>query len=69
MAKKTARPSQEIQDEINAYKQLLSNTDYQAIKHSEGEISDADYEEMKELRKSYRERINELEEELAAADE
>ena len=69
MAKKTARPSQEIQGEINAYKQLLSNTDYQAIKHSEGEISDADYEEMKELRKSYRERINELEEELATADE
>ncbi len=69
MAKKTTRPSQEIQGEINAYKQLLSNTDYQAIKHSEGEISDADYEEMKELRKGYREHINELEEELAAADE
>ena len=69
MAKKAARPSQEIQGEINAYKQLLSNTDYQAIKHSEGEISDADYEEMKELRRSYREHINELEEDLAAADE
>lgn len=63
------RSTEEIQGEINAYKQLLSNTDYQAIKHSEGEISDADYEEMKELRKSYREHINELDEELAAADE
>lgn len=65
MAKK--RSTEEIQGEINAYKQLLANTDYQAIKHSEGEISDADYEEMKELRRSYRERINELEEELDAA--
>lgn len=66
MAKK--RSTEEIQGKINAYKQLLANTDYQAIKHSEGEISDADYEEMKELRRSYRERINELEEELDAAD-
>jgi len=68
MAKKETRDKQEIQGEINAYKQLLANTDYQAIKHSEGEISDTDYEEMKELRRNYRERINELEEELGAAD-
>lgn len=69
MAKKESRTSQEIQGEINAYKQLLANTDYQAIKHSEGKISDADYEEMKDIRKGYRERINELEEELASAEE
>lgn len=67
MAKKK-RSTEEIQGEINAYKQLLSNTDYQAIKHSEGEISDEDYAEMKELRAGYRETINELEEELAKAE-
>ena len=33
----------EIQGEINALKQLLSNSDYQAIKHSEGEMSEEKY--------------------------
>ena len=63
MAKKK-REAQEIQGEINAYKQLLANTDYQAIKHSEGVISDEDYEAMKEERESYRAAINDLEAEL-----
>ena len=56
--------AKDIQGEINALKQLLTNTDYIAIKHSEGEISDADYEETRDLRRSYRERINELEGEI-----
>lgn len=59
----------EIQGEINALKQLLTNTDYQAIKHSEGEISDADYAETKAKRHNWRERINELEKELDGLDE
>lgn len=65
MAKKRKR--QEIQGEINAYKQLLTNSDYKAIKHSEGEISDEDYAETRTLRAGYRTRINELEEELEGA--
>lgn len=52
---------EENQGEINALKQLLTNTDYQAIKHSEGEISEEDYAPIREQRQAWRERINELE--------
>lgn len=51
----------EIQGEINALKQLLSNSDYQAIKHSEGEMTDEEYAPIREKRQRWRERINELE--------
>ena len=54
----------EIQGEINALKQLLTNSDYQAIKHSEGEISEEDYATIREKRQRWRERINELEAQL-----
>ena len=47
--------------EINALKQLLSATDYQAIKHSEGEISDEEYASIRDKRRAWRNRINELE--------
>lgn len=51
----------EIQGEINALKQLLSNSDYQAIKHSEGEMTDKEYAPIREKRQRWRKRINELE--------
>lgn len=54
----------EIQGEINALKQLLSNSDYQAIKHSEGEMSDDEYAPIREKRQGWRVRINELEKQL-----
>lgn len=53
-----------IEGEINALKQLLANTDYKALKHADGVISDEEYAETLELRKSYREKINKYEEEL-----
>ena len=53
-----------ITGEINAYKQLLTNTDYKALKHADGVLSDEEYTETLELRKSYREKINMYEEEL-----
>ncbi|MBQ9349335.1 MAG: hypothetical protein IJT94_18690 [Oscillibacter sp.] len=56
--------------EINALKQLLAQTDWQAIKHSEGEISEDDYTPIREKRQRWRDRINELEaalEEIQAA--
>ena len=53
-----------ITGEINAYKQLLINTDYKALKHADGVLSDEEYAETLELRKSYREKINMYEEEL-----
>ena len=69
MAKKATteqKDEQVIQGEINAYKILLEDTDYMAIKHSEGEISDADYEPIREQRAAWRASINELEKELEA---
>ena len=53
-----------ITGEINAYKQLLINTDYKALKHADGVLSDEEYAETLELRESYREKINMYEEEL-----
>lgn len=49
-----------IQSEISALKQLLANSDYQALKHADGELSDEEYAEMKEKRQQWRDRINEL---------
>lgn len=54
----------EIQGEINALKQLLTNSDYQAIKHSEGEMTDEEFAPILAKRKAWRARINELEEQL-----
>jgi NAD-dependent DNA ligase len=51
---------EEIQSEISALKQLLANSDYQALKHADGELSDDEYAEMKEKRQQWRDRINEL---------
>lgn len=58
----------EIQGEINALKQLLSNTDYEAIKYAEGQISKTEYAELKAKRQSWRDRINELEIQLEIAE-
>ena len=52
---------EEIIGEINAMKQLLSNTDYMAIKYAEGEISAEDYAETKANRQHWRDVINKLE--------
>ncbi|MDE7329968.1 MAG: hypothetical protein K2N30_02570 [Clostridia bacterium] len=48
--------------EIAEMKSKLMQTDYQAIKFAEGEMSEAEYAEVKEKRRAWRERINELEE-------
>lgn len=47
--------------EIQQLKKQLSDTDYKAIKYAEGQISEEDYASVRELRQSYRDRINELE--------
>ena len=46
---------------INELKVLLKETDYKAIKYAEGFISEADYFPIKQVRQSYRNKINELE--------
>lgn len=55
-----------IQGEINALKQLLANSDYKAIKHSEGEMSEEEFAPVREQRQAWRVRINELEEQMEA---
>lgn len=46
---------------IAELKALLQATDYQAIKYAEGFISEVDYASIKQVRQSYRNKINELE--------
>ena len=47
--------------EIKQLKDKLRETDYQAIKYAEGELSFDEYQSMKNQRKQWRERINYLE--------
>ena len=49
---------------IAELKKYLSDTDYQAIKFAEGELSEEDFLETKNQRRSARTEINRLEEEL-----
>lgn len=53
-----------IQSRIAELKQLLANTDYQAIKYAEGLISVEDYEPIKAQRQQWRNEINALEQQL-----
>lgn len=50
--------------QIAQLKKQLADTDYQAIKHSEGLITEEEYAEMKAHRQAWRDEINELEEQL-----
>lgn len=58
-----------IESEIAGLKQILASSDYKALKFAEGQISEKDYEETKQERQSLRDKINELESELAAIGE
>ena len=51
-------------DRVYFLKSSLSDTDYQAIKYAEGEITEEDYEPIKLQRREWRAEINRLEEEL-----
>lgn len=50
--------------EIETLKQQLADTDYQAIKYAEGQITEKEYAPIKAQRQAWRDRINELEAEL-----
>ena len=52
-----------VEQKIASLKQNLADTDYQAIKYSEGAISEEDYADTKALRQSWRDKINRLESE------
>lgn len=55
------RRIQEIKDRVNELHKNLDETDYIAIKHSEGWISDEEFEPMKLQRQAWRDEINSLE--------
>lgn len=59
----------QINGEINALKQLLSASDYKALKYSEGLIPEDEYEITKMHREDLRAQINALEAELETLDE
>lgn len=50
-----------INKEISELKKKLFDTDYKAIKYSEGWLTDEEYAEVKAQREEWRKRINELE--------
>ena len=52
---------QAINREISELKKKLSDTDYKAIKYSEGWLTDEEYAEAKAQREEWRKRINKLE--------
>jgi hypothetical protein len=54
------RIQQSAQEQIAALKQQLTDTDYKAIKCSEGLITAEDYAETKAQRQAWREQINVL---------
>lgn len=58
-----------IESEIAGLKQILTSTDYKALKFAEGQISEKDYEETKQQRQLLRDKINELEAEMNAIGE
>ena len=58
-----------IESEIAGLKQLLTGTDYKALKFAAGQISEKDYAETKQQRQSLRDKINELESELESIGE
>ena len=53
-----------IQSEIAGLKQILAATDYKALKHADGVLSDEEYAVTKAQRQELRDKINELETEL-----
>jgi len=53
-----------INKRISELKKLLKDTDYQAIKFAEGEITAEKFEPIKAQRKAWRDEINELEKQL-----
>lgn len=52
------------QREISELKRNLVNTDYKLYKFLEGELDNAEFEPIKQNRKSWRKRINDLEAEI-----
>lgn len=64
ITKKEYERLESVFSQLAVLKFELKKTDFKAIKHSEGLISDEDYEPVKAQRQEWRNQINELEESL-----
>lgn len=53
----------EIDMDIAGLKQILASSDYKALKHADGVLTDAEYEETRQERQRLRDGINALEQE------
>lgn len=51
----------EIDMNIAGLKQILANSDYKALKHADGALTDEEYEDTKQKRQQLRDDINALE--------
>nr|DAM24954.1 MAG TPA: hypothetical protein [Caudoviricetes sp.] len=61
------RTREAIEAEINGYKQLLEQSDYKALKHADGVMTDEEWEPVKAQREELRAKINACEAELETA--
>lgn len=52
------------QMKIEVLKKHLSDTDYQAIKYAEGQITEENYKPIREQRQAWRDEINKIQNEL-----
>ena len=59
----------DLEEEIRNCQQFLAATDYQCLKHSDGALSDKEYEETKTKRQAWRDKINAAQAELAKMDQ
>lgn len=57
-----------LEEEIRNCQQFLARTDYQCLKHSDGALSDEEYEETKAKRQEWRDTINQDQAELEKLD-
>jgi len=60
---------EELESQIRAYKQILDNTDYQAIKYAEGLLTDDEFADMKAIREEMRANINTYEAQIEVLSE
>lgn len=61
------RTREDIEAEINGYKQLLNQSDYKALKHADGVMPGEEWEPVKAEREELRAKINACETELETA--
>lgn len=58
------RTRTDVEADINGYKQLLAQTDYKALKHADGALTDEEWEPVRAFRAEMRAKINACEAEL-----